>query len=165
MKPLIVVALTFLVLTAFLLPSSVTAGELSAVFNGKSFHLGASREWNEANYGLGLEYEFDSKSRWRPRLMANGFRDSNETERLGDFYVDAGINAFLMTRKDVNGNRPFPGVLPSLTVGNRYAGLNLTYLPKQAVEKLLEAQMRDDSLSGIIFLQFKVNISPRSGAD
>ncbi len=181
MKPVIVVALTFLVLTAFLLPSSAAAGELSAVFNGKSFHLGSSKEWNEANYGLGLEYEFASRSRWHSRLMANGFRDSNDkmsymaggglhrnlfaTQRMGDFYVDAGINAFLMTRKNVNDNRPFPGVLPSLTVGNRYAGLNLTYLPKQAVEKLLEARMQDESLSGIIFLQFKVNISPRAAAD
>jgi len=179
MKLLTVVGLILLALIASL--SSAEAGELSAIFNGKSFHLGASKEWNEANYGLGLEYEFASKSRWRPRLMANGFRDSNDkmsymaggglhrnlfaTERMGDFYVDAGINAFLMTRKDVNDNRAFPGVLPSLTVGNRYAGLNLTYLPKKAVEKLLEAQMQDESLSGIIFLQFKVNISPRAAGD
>jgi len=154
--------------------SPANAGELSAVFNGKAFHLGASEKWNEANYGLGLEYHFETESRWKTLVMANGFRDSNEemsymaggglhrnlytTERLNGFYLDAGINAFLMTRKDVNDNRPFPGAVPSLTIGNRYAGINLTYLPAKAVEKLNGAQMADDSISGIVFLQFKVNV-------
>jgi hypothetical protein len=64
-----------------------------------------------------------------------------------------------MTRKDVNNNRPFPGVLPSLTIGNRYAGINIAYLPVQAVEKLIDTQMTDDSISGIVFVQFKVSVS------
>jgi len=108
--------------------------------------------------------------------MANGFRDSNEemsymaggglhrnlfeTDRLRGFYVDAGLNAFLMTRKDVNDNRPFPGILPSLTVGNQYVGFNLTYMPRQAVQKLYDKELADETISGIVFLQFKVNISP-----
>lgn len=156
--------------------TTANAGELSAVLNGKSIHLGAKEDWNEDNYGLGFEYEFASQSRWKSRLMANGFRDSNDemsymaggglhrnlfaTNRLKGFYVDAGINAFFMTRKDVNDNKPFPGILPSLTVGNDYVGINLTYLPKQAVEKIYDAEMRDESMSGIVFLQFKVNMTP-----
>lgn len=151
------------------------AGELSAVLNGRSMHFGAAEEWNENNLGLGVEYQFASDSRWKTILMANGFRDSNEsmsymagaglhrtlfdTPRLGHFYVDAGISAFVMTREDVNDNRPFPGMLPSLTIGNRYAGINLTYLPVQAVEKLTGARMVDESISGILFLQFKVSSS------
>ena len=154
--------------------ASAIAGELSAVINGKSFHLGASKEWNEANYGLGLEYQFESESRWKSRLMANGFRDSNEqmsymaggglhrelysTDRLKGFYVDAGINAFLMTRQDVNDNRPFPGLLPSVTLGNDHVGLNLTYLPKKAVEEIYDHRMTDKSMSGIVFLQFKFSV-------
>jgi len=161
--------------------SSAMAGEFSAVFNGKSYHLGATENWNEDNYGLGVEYEFASESRWKSRLMVNGFRDSNDdmsymagvglhrnlfaSDRLRGFYIDAGLNAFLMTRKDVNNNQPFPGILPSLTVGNEYVGFNLTYLPKQAVEKLYDQQMIDQSISGIVFLQFKVSISPKSMAD
>jgi hypothetical protein len=110
--------------------------------------------------------------------MANGFRDSNDemsymaggglyrnlfaTDRLRGFYFDAGLNAFLMTRKDVNDNEPFPGLLPSLVLGNKYVGLNLTYLPRKAVEKLYDTTMSDESISGIVFLQFKVNMSPRS---
>lgn len=168
-------SLTFLSLLIVLPVSSAIAGELRAVINGKSFHFDASREWNEDNYGLGLEYEFATQSRWKTVLMANGFRDSNEamsymagggihrnlfeTDHLHGFYVDAGINAFLMTRQDVNDNRPFPGLLPSLTLGNRYLGFNLTYLPKSAVERLNEGKMLDESITGIMFLQFKLSVS------
>jgi len=153
---------------------AVHAGELNAVFNGKSIHLGSGEDWNEGNYGLGVEYHFDSNSRWKTLVMANGFRDSEKnmsymagaglhrnlfaTDRLDGFYVDAGINVFLMTRKDVNDNRPFPGALPSLTVGNRYVGMNVTYLPRVAVEKMYDARMTDESIRGIVFLQVKVNV-------
>lgn len=156
--------------------SPAVAGSLSAILNGKSFHLGASQDWNEDNYGLGIEYEFASQSRWKSRLMANGFRDSTEemsymagaglhrnlysTNRWSGFYLDAGINAFLMTRQDVNDNKPFPGALPSITVGNRYLGMNLTYLPRKAVEKFFDQTMADQSVDGIVFMQFKINVNP-----
>jgi len=154
--------------------ATASAGEFSAVINGKSYHLGADEDFNEDNYGLGIEYEFASQSRWKKKLMANGFVDSNDdmsymaggglhrnlfaTDRFRGLYVDAGINAFLMTRKDVNDNAPFPGILPSVTIGNRHLGLNLTYLPKAAVEKLLDASMTDDAVDGIVFLQMKFAI-------
>jgi len=170
--------LSLLVLTCL---SAANAGEISTVINGKSYHLGASEDWNDNNYGLGLEYEFASETRWKKRLMANGFRDSNNEmsymagggihrnlysgNRLKGLYVDAGINAFLMTRKDINDNQPFPAALPSVTVGNRYVGFNLTYLPRQAVEKLYDAQMMDESISGIVFLQFKMNVGRMMGSN
>lgn len=151
------------------------AGGLSAVINGKSIHVDASEEWNETNLGLGFEYQLPTNSRWKTHLMANGFRDSNEemsfmagaglhrtlfaTDRFHGFYVDAGINAFLMTRKDVNGNRPFPGALPSLSFGNRYAGFNVTYLPTNAIETWTDSRISDDDTSGILFVQFKVAVS------
>lgn len=163
------------VLSLIVVPvTSASAGGLSAVINGKSFHLGASEEWNEDNFGLGVEYQFATKSRWKKVVMANGFRDSEEnmsymagaglhrnlyeTTAFNGFYVDAGINAFVMTRKDVNDNRPFPGALPSLTIGNRSVGMNLTYMPKKAVEQLYDARMIDQSISGIVFLQVKVSV-------
>ncbi len=167
-------------LLAVLAPTAL-AGELSAVLNGRSLHIGAAADWNENNLGLGVEYQFATESRWKRILMANAFRDSSssmsymagaglhrtlfDTHRLGDFYLDVGINAFLMTREDVNGNRPFPGVLPSLTIGNRYAGINLTYLPEQAVEKLLKTRMVDESIRGIVFVQFKMSVSRLFPAD
>lgn len=150
------------------------AGGLSAVVNGKSIHVDAEKDWNEKNYGLGLEYQLPGESVWKKQLMVNGFRDSNAemsymaggglhrtlfaTDGLRGFYIDAGVNVFLMTRRDVNDNRPFPGALPSLTFGNRHMGLNLTYLPKAAVERVFDDSVMDDSLSGLFFIQFKVSV-------
>jgi hypothetical protein len=162
-----------IVLLGALPVSSAMAGELSAVINGKSYHLNSTNDWNEDNYGFGIEYAFESQSRWKKIAMANGFLDSNsnmsymvgaglhrrliETDRLSGFYVDAGINAFVMTREDVNDNRPFPGLLPSLSIGNQNVGFNLTYLPKKMVQDYLGAEMADPTIRGILFLQFKVN--------
>ncbi|MGB5257730.1 MAG: hypothetical protein WBN07_10030 [Woeseiaceae bacterium] len=155
--------------------SAWAGGNFSAVLNGRSIHVDSSHDWNENNAGLGLEYQFRSDSRWKKHVMVNGFRDSNEdmsymagaglhrtlfaSEAFNGFYVDAGVNAFLMTRQDVNGNRPFPGAVPSVTIGNNRFGMNLTYLPVKAVEKMIDARFMDDTVSGIFFLQFKVNVS------
>ncbi|RZV34200.1 MAG: hypothetical protein EX272_13240 [Chromatiales bacterium] len=157
-----------------LLSSSAFAGKFNAVVNGKSYHLNSSYQWNENNYGFGVEHEFTQKSAWRKIAMANGFRDSTdnmsymagaglhrriyETDELAGFYIYAGLNAFVMTREDVNGNKPFPGILPSISIGNDKVGLNLTYLPKKAVEKTTGSGMVDPTLSGILFLQFKVSM-------
>lgn len=155
-----------------------TAGKANAVINGVSYHVNSTYDWNEENLGIGFEYEFgdDSSdtSKWKKIVMVNGFRDSNEemsymaggglhrqlfyTERLSGFYVQAGVNAFIMTRDDVNNNRPFLGALPSLTVGNRNLGFNLTYLPKQAVQSMADVKMVDPTMSGVLFMQFKISI-------
>jgi hypothetical protein len=165
----------FLFLLTALSVSPTFAGELSLVLNGKSYHVNSSYDWNEDNSGIGFEYQFATESRWKKSVMANGFRDSNDTmsymagvgfsrrivqsARFAGFYFDAGLSAFLMTREDVNDNKPFPGILPIVSFGNRYAGFNLTYLPKQAVEKMADANFVDPTLSGIVFVQFKVSLS------
>lgn len=154
--------------------SSAMAGKVSVVINGMSYHINSTYDWNEYNFGAGLEYEFVSDSKWKMIAMVNGFRDSNDkmsymaggglhrqliyTDRLSGFYVLAGINAFIMTREDVDNNRPFPGALPSLTIGNRNMGLNFTYLPKAAVQSMAGVTMVDPTVSGILFVQFKINI-------
>ncbi len=171
--PVLNFCLFCLVLALLTTSPTAFAGETSLVINGRSVHMGSNYDWNENNRGIGLEYQFRQKSAWRRIAMANGFRDSTdsmsymagfglhrriyETERLDGFYVYAGLNAFLMTRQDVNGNRPFPGILPSVSVGNRNAGVNLTYLPRQAVEEATSVSMVDPGISGILFLQFKIN--------
>ncbi len=155
--------------------TTAVAGDLSLVINGRSHHLNSAYDWNENNYGLGLEYLFETTSRWKKIVMANGFRDSTdrmsymggaglyrrllETHRFSGFYIDAGINAFIMTRQDINENRPFPGVLPSVSFGNRYVGFNLTYLPMQAVQKMVNADFVDPNISGVLFVQFKISLS------
>jgi hypothetical protein len=166
----VIAASLLLVLSA----SPALAGTLSAVVNGKSHHFNSTYDWNEDNYGFGIEHQFEQKSAWRTIAMANGFRDSTdnmsymagagihrrlyETHKLAGFYVYAGLNAFIMTRDDVNGSKPFPGILPSISIGNDKVGFNLTYMPKKAVEATTDSMMVDPTLSGILFLQFKVSM-------
>jgi len=153
---------------------SATAGTLNAIINGRSHHVDATHDWNENNVGIGLEYQFDSTSRWKSAAMANGFRDSNDemsymvggslkrrlvdSQRLWGLYLDAGITAFIMTRQDVNDNRPFPGLLPSLSFGNRYAGFNLAYMPEAGVRSMTNARMDDPTLKGVFYLQLKISL-------
>jgi len=167
--PLIAIA----VLLAFP-ASSAFAGKISAVVNGKSYHFNSRYDWNENNYGFGIEHEFEQRSAWKKIAMANGFRDSTnnmsymagaglhrrvyETDKLAGFYIYAGVNAFLMTRDDVNDSKPFPGLLPSISVGNDKVGFNLAYMPKRAIEEVTNANAVDPTLSGILFLQFKVSM-------
>jgi len=150
------------------------AGSLQAVINGRSLHINSERDWNENNYGLGFEYEFKSESRWIKTVLANGFHDSDDnmsymagaglhrrllaSDHFADFYIDAGLTAFLMTREDVDGNKPFPGVLPSVTFGNRYVGFNLSYIPRAAVQSFGNTNQVDPDMDGVLFLQFKVRL-------
>ena len=165
--------LGLLALSLILVSSPARAGKSHAIVNGKSYHFNSSYQWNENNYGFGLEHEFEQTSAWKKVVMANGFRDSTdnmsymagaglhrrlyETDKLAGFYVYAGLNAFLMTREDT-GNDAFPGILPSVSVGNDKFGVNLTYLPRQAVEATTNSHVVDPTLSGILFLQFKVSL-------
>jgi hypothetical protein len=170
-NPILLCVVAFLVVFP---ASSAFAGTFNAVINGKSYHFNSEYDWNENNLGLGIEHEFASKSKWRTIVMANGFRDSTdnmsymvgaglhrrlvESEKLSGFYISAGLNAFIMTRDDVDDSNPFPGILPSVTIGNDKVGINLTYLPKAAVEKTTHSKFIDPGISGILFLQFKVSM-------
>jgi hypothetical protein len=174
MKKGFFVTLAMLAPLIALFPSPSMAGKTSAVINGKSYHFNSSYDWNGNNYGFGVEYEFEQKSAWKKIIMANGFHDSNEspsymagaglhrrvyeTDALAGFHVYAGINVFVMTREDVNGNNPFPGILPSIMIGNDHAGFNVTYLPRKAVEETVNAGIVDPTITGILFLQFKVSL-------
>ena len=166
-------AIALVALLLCLSSAPALAGKSHAIVNGKSYHFNSSYDWNENNYGFGLEHEFEQKSPWKKVVMANGFRDSTdnmsymagaglhrrifETHKLAGFYVYAGLNAFVMTRED-NGGDPFPGILPSISVGNDKFGMNLTYLPRKAVEATTDSHVVDPTLSGILFLQFKISV-------
>ena len=47
-----------------------------------------------------------------------------------NLHLDAGLIAFIMTRKDYKDNEPFPGILPTISVGNEKIAINITYIPK-----------------------------------
>jgi hypothetical protein len=149
------------------------AGQWDIVLNGRSIHVDADRDWNESNYGLGVEHEFNPDARWVKVALGNGFRDSDDHMsymggggikrrfRLpigqGRIHMDVGAIGFLMARQDVNNNAAFPGILPAFSVGTRDFSLNLTYLPGQFAEDITGARTADPSLDGIFFMQFKVN--------
>lgn len=127
------------------LSTSVFADELQVVVNGKAIHLDDG-DYNEENWGVGVNYDFEPEDKWVKFLHASYFKDSNyntskyagggikrryslDGDRDG-WRVDMGLIAFLMTRKDYNNNDPFPGVLPFVSIGNGPVSLNITYIPE-----------------------------------
>lgn len=173
-----VISLLFLAL--FLLPDAAFAERLSLVLNGKSIHVDAEYDWNEANRGFGLEYEFRRRGPWVVKALASQFDDSNRNHsvmtgvgvsrrligahRDARVYLDAGLVAFAMSRESSSGRRILPGVLPALSVGTRNVGLNVTYIPEFAARKMSRAHEYDPGMGGIVFLQARISldlISPR----
>jgi hypothetical protein len=148
-------------------------GAWDVVFNGRAVHMHAAHQWNEDNWGLGLEREFASRGPWVKVALANGFKDSvgdpsymaggglkrRFTLRSDDFYVDIGGVAFLMTREQVNGNKPFPGVLPAATFGFKRVAVNLTYMPEAVADRVTSSKKHDPSMEGVFFLQLKLDAS------
>ena len=151
-----------------LIVAPVHAGQLSLLINGKAIHLDDSPgvEFNEENWGAGLQYDFTAENRkWVPFLSASGFKDSNnnpsyyagggtmrrfyvgEKKDSNSLYVGAGVVAFLMVRKGFENGDPFPGVLPVATIGNERFGLNVSYIPKV-----------DPKMVPIIFFQLRVGL-------
>jgi hypothetical protein len=148
-------------------------GSWDVVLNGRAVHMNATREWNEDNWGLGIEHEFATTSPWVKLALANGFKDSmgNPSYMAGggikrrfkmgsqDFYVDLGGVAFVMTRENVNDNEPFPGILPAATFGFKRVALNLTYMPEAVVDRVTDSKRHDPTMEGVFFLQLKLDAS------
>ncbi len=136
------ITIIFLVL---ILPGLLFAGQLHGIINGKAYHFDRSRNFNEKNWGFGFEYDFERSGNWIPLVTGSTFKDSNNqtSNYLGggtkyrfmlgagesSWHLDAGVVAFLMTRKDYNGKKPFFGALPFISVGNEYVAVNATYIP------------------------------------
>lgn len=162
-------------LAALFLSTTASADNWGVVINGKSYHVNSSRDWNERNWGLGLEREFDSQSRWVKVAVFNGFKDSqNEMSYMAggglkrrfrlnrfsrDLFIDVGVVGFMMTRDDVNDNRPFPGLLPTMSVGTERMSLNLTYLTGQMMDSATQVSRVDPTVDGLLFLQLKLHPS------
>jgi Antimicrobial peptide resistance and lipid A acylation protein PagP len=156
-----------------LLSSEADASDWSIVVNGRSIHLGATEQWNESNWGLGFEREFDGQSHWVKLALGNGFKDSQNAmsymagggikrrfrprAAANDFYVDVGVIAFMMTREDVNHNDPFPGMLPALTIGTTNVAVNVTYLSGSIGERITNGRLIDPSIDGVLFFQLKLD--------
>jgi len=162
------------VLVIVCLPSLSFAQAWGLVLNGKSIHIDASKDWNESNWGLGIEHEFNSQDRWVKLALGNAFIHSQDGMsymagggikrrfRLPlsrDYYLDIGAIGFVMSRDDVRRGQPFLGVLPAITVGTQKIALNLTYLPGTWADKTADLYRADPSVDGILFLQLKLDAS------
>lgn len=155
-------------------PAADAQSDWDIVLNGRAVHMNAEHDWNEDNWGLGLEREFPSTGPWIKVALVNAFTDSMDNPsymaggglkrrfRIGsseNLYVDLGGVAFLMTREDVNHNKPFPGVLPAATFGFKRVALNLTYMPEAVVDRVTNSKKYDPSMEGVFFLQLKLDAS------
>jgi hypothetical protein len=143
------------------------------IVNGHSVHLNAERHWNEENWGLGVEREFNSEGRWVGVALANGFRDSQDHPsymaggglkrrfRVFDnaWYVDVGVVGFVMTRQDVKHNEPFPGALPALTIGSKRIAVNVTYTSDNLMDRATNAKLLDPAMTGVLFIQVRLDAS------
>ena len=139
------------------------AGELSLLLNGKAIHLNppSGINFNEANWGAGLQYDWDRPGRkWVPFVSVSGFLDSSNRPayyagggylrrwHFGHWHADAGWIAFVMMLPDTRNGHPFPGILPALSLGTDRVSLNATYIPKI-----------DPKTVNLVFLQLKITLS------
>jgi hypothetical protein len=157
--------------SAAICPPVVAEGNWGLVINGRSVHLNAERHWNEDNWGLGFEREFNPSARWVTTAVANVFKDSmDHTSYMAGgslkrrfrvpsnhVYFDAGLVGFLMTRQNVRDDAPFPGLLPTMTFGARHFAVNVTYMPGSIVDHVTNAHLLDPSITGVFFIQLKLD--------
>jgi len=133
-----------LILLSFSFSQQIIANSFNLIINGKALHEN-NKNFNENNTGLGFKYNFSEKNKWIPFINGGFFKDSlsNTSKYLGGgskrrfllgadkdaWHIDAGITAFLMTRKDYKNNRPFLGALPFVSLGTNQFAINATYIP------------------------------------
>ena len=141
----------------------IVADSLNLIINGKAFHQ-EKKNYNEDNWGLGLEYNFKENKKWINFVNGGFFKDSNSntskylgggtkrrfllTDNIDGWHVDAGLTAFLMTRKDYKNNQPFFGALPFVSVGTDKFAINATYIPSVSPKFV-----------GLLFIQASFTIS------
>lgn len=160
---LVVIASAFVALMA----APAQADQWSLLINGKAWHLErpAGSHYNEQNWGAGVQYDFKmTESKWIPFVTASGFKDSHENPSYyagggtmrrfsfggekGSVHLDAGVVAFLMTRKGFMNGHPFLGALPVASLGTDRVALNITYIPKV-----------DPKMVPIFFFQLKIGLN------
>lgn len=134
----------FIFLLSLAFSQQAMANSLNLIINGKAVHE-EKKDFNEENWGAGFEYNFAEDKKWIDFVNGGFFKDSlssnsnylgGGTKRRfllsadkGGWHIDAGITAFVMTRKNYKDGKPFVGVLPYLSVGTSKVAINATYIP------------------------------------
>ena len=147
----------------FFFSQQIFADSVNLIINGKAFHEN-KKNYNENNWGLGFEYNFKENKKWINFVNGGFFKDSNSntskylgggtkrrfllTDDQDGWHIDAGLTAFLMTRKDFKNNQAFLGALPFISVGTSKFAINATYIPAVSPKFV-----------GLLFLQASFTIS------
>ena len=134
----------FLFFVSFFFSQHILANSLNLIINGKAVHEN-KRNYNEDNWGLGFEYHFAENKKWINFINGGFLKDSlsNTSNYLGagskrrfllgankdGWHFDAGLTAFIMTRKDYNNERPFFAALPFVSIGTSQFAINMTFIP------------------------------------
>lgn len=133
----------FLLISLFF-SQQIIADSVHLVINGKAVHEN-KRNYNEENWGLGFEYNFAEDKKWINFINGGFLKDSllNQSNYIGGgskrrfllgtdkngWHIDAGFNAFLMTRRDHKNNQPFFGAVPIVSIGTSKFAINATWIP------------------------------------
>ena len=137
------------ILLSFCFSQQLMSDSFNVIINGKAMHE-EKRNYNEENWGLGFEYNFEEQDKWIDFINGGFFQDSqkNNSNYLGGgtkrrfllsddkdgWHIDAGITAFIMTRKNFKKGRPFLGALPYASIGTDRFAINATYIPSVSPE-------------------------------
>ena len=134
----------FFFLISLFFSQQIVTDSIHLVINGKAVHEN-KRNYNEENWGVGFEYDFAEDKKWIYFINGGFFKDSlsNQSNYIGvgskrrfllgtdknGWHIDAGLNAFLMTRKDYKNNQPFFGAIPFVSIGTSKFAINATWIP------------------------------------
>lgn len=143
------------------------ASTTSLIINGKTIHHSNINniKLNENNWGGGLHRDYNIiNKKWVPFITASGFKDSinNPSYYAGGglmrrhniklhkqrLHIDVGLIGIIMTRENIFDGKPFPGVLPAVSLGTDRFSVNMTYIPK----------VHPDIIPAVFF-QFKIPLS------
>lgn len=128
-------------------------GRLSVILSGYAHHGRGTytperiHELNENVWGLGFSKELrDAKdneesiqlvvmadSHYKPQITA-GYSYQWMKPLSGNWEAGIGYTAGLISRADILGGVPFPGILPLFSIGTRDTKLVMSYLPKLSGE-------------------------------
>jgi hypothetical protein len=129
---------------AILIATPAQAGQWSLLINGKAVHLDEQPgiEYNEENWGGGVQYDFDmTPGKWVPFVNASVFDDSNKNL---SYYAGGGTVRRFALGKEEGALHLDAGVV---SFGTQRVALNVTYIPKV-----------DPKMVPIVFFQLKIGL-------
>lgn len=122
------------------------AGELGLLVNGHAMHLEKRPgNENEANYGLGLQYDERWRDNWLWFVFSSGFQNSQNEPAYnaggglrrryyfggtsGSPYADLGVAGMVLAHSGYRDGGPVAAVLPIASIGWSHLAVNAAFVP------------------------------------